>query len=72
MPTTEIATLTLIPGADIGDPNNDASSIVNDCGNVLAKQPGLQSLRFGPVIEDASKMQMFIGRSNFLTSPMQH
>ena len=61
MPTTEIATLTLTPGSDIGDPNNDASRVVNECGNVLAKQPGLKTLKFGPVVEDASKMQMFIG-----------
>lgn len=62
MPTTEIATLTLAPGSDIGDPNNNASRIVNECGNVLAKQPGLLALRFGPLVEDGSKMEMVIGK----------
>lgn len=61
MPSTEIVTVSLTPGADIGDPNNEASSIVNDCCNILAKVPGVQSLRFGTVIEDASKLQMFVG-----------
>lgn len=61
MPVTEIATLTLKPGSDIGDPNNDASRVVNECGNVLIKQPGLQKLRFGPIVEDSGKMQMVIG-----------
>lgn len=61
MPTTEIATLTLAPGSDIGDPNNDASRVVNECCNVISKQPGFQALRFGPTVEDASKMQLFIG-----------
>ena len=61
MPTTEIATLTLAPGVDIGDPNNDASKTVNECGNILIKQPGLQALRFGPMVEDPGKMQMLIG-----------
>lgn len=63
MPTTEIATLTLKPGSDIGDPSNNASGVVNECCGVIAKQPGLQTLKFGPMIEDSSKMQMFIGTS---------
>ena len=60
MPNTEIATLILKPGSDIGDPNNDASRVMNDCGNVLAKQPGVQSLRFGTVVEHSSKMQLVV------------
>lgn len=63
MPTTEIATLTLTPACDIGDPNNDASRVVNECCNVLARQPGIQTVRFGPVVEHPDQMQMFIGRT---------
>ena len=72
MPTTEIATLTLTPGSDIGDPNNAASATLNECGNVLVKQPGLLALRFGPQVEDSSKMQMFISECaclNLLSLP---
>lgn len=72
MPTTEIATLTLKPGSEIGDPDNAASATVNECCNILSKQPGLLHLRFGPQVEETNKMQMMIGTALPSTLRLQY
>ena len=42
MPTTEVATLVLIPGSDIGDPQSPAAGVVKFCGDTIAEQDGFQ------------------------------
>ena len=61
MPTTEIATLVLVPGSELGDPNNPASAVVKDCGNTIMQQDGFQQQRFGMEVENPNTLQLFIG-----------
>lgn len=47
MPTTEIATVPLVSGSDIGDPNNQSAVVIKDAYDTISKQEGFQGLRFG-------------------------
>lgn len=47
MTTTEIARIPLVPGSQIGDPNNPAAIVLKDSGDTLNQQDGVQNLQFG-------------------------
>lgn len=61
MPTLEIATVPLVAGSDIGDPNNQAAAIIKETCDTIADQEGFQSLKFGMEVENPTVLQMFIG-----------
>ncbi|KAK5686045.1 hypothetical protein LTS10_002159 [Elasticomyces elasticus] len=60
MPTTEIAVLPLKAGSEIGDPNNQASSITNSFFDSLRTVDGVQQINFGTKVEDPTHLQMMI------------
>ena len=62
MPTTEIATVPLVSGSDIGDPNNQAASVIKEAADTLAQQDGFQGMQFGMEVENPTVLQMFIGK----------
>lgn len=61
MPTTEVASLVLVPGSDVGDPNNPAAAVVRDCGQTISQQDGFQQQNFGLEVENPNVLQLFIG-----------
>ena len=61
MPTTEIATVPLVSGSDIGDPKNQAAAVIKAAADTISAQEGFQSLRFGMEVENPTVLQMFIG-----------
>jgi hypothetical protein len=61
MPTTEIATVPLVSGSDIGDPDNQAAAVIKEACDTLAQQDGFQSMQFGMEVENPTVLQMFIG-----------
>ncbi|KAK4898149.1 hypothetical protein LTR27_004156 [Elasticomyces elasticus] len=60
MPTTEIAVLPLKAGSEIGDPNNQASSITSSFFDSLRAVDGVQQINFGTKVEDPTHLQMMI------------
>ncbi|KAK5734568.1 hypothetical protein LTR17_008789 [Elasticomyces elasticus] len=60
MPTTEIAVLPLKAGSEIGDPNNQASSITSSFFDSLRAVDGVQLINFGTKVEDPTHLQMMI------------
>ncbi|KAK5690373.1 hypothetical protein LTR97_012241 [Elasticomyces elasticus] len=60
MPTTEIAVLPLKAGSEIGDPNNQASSITSSFFDSLRVVDGVQQINFGTKVEDPTHLQMMI------------
>lgn len=64
MPTTEIATIPLVPGTAIGDPSNQGATVVKDIITTLRQQDGYQDTHFGMQIESPDKLQMLFSKSN--------
>lgn len=62
MPTTELVVLTLKPGSNIGDPENEAAVVLKQTADTLHGTPGCQAVHFGSVVEDESKLRLLIGR----------
>ncbi|KAK4553379.1 hypothetical protein LTR86_009436 [Recurvomyces mirabilis] len=60
MPTTEIALFPLKAGANIGDPDNHASPVVNDTLDTLKTIDGMQQINFGMQMEDQSQFQLMV------------
>ncbi|TKA60847.1 hypothetical protein B0A55_11148 [Friedmanniomyces simplex] len=60
MPTTEIAIMPLKAGADIGDYESPAASVLNNTFDTLRAMDGMQQLNFGTQLEDPSKLQLMI------------
>lgn len=69
MATTEIATVPLVAGSEVGDPNNPAAKVIKDACDTLAQQDGMQSLQFGMEVENPSVLQMFIGNPSPRSRP---
>ena len=61
MPTTEIATVPLVAGSEVGDPNKPEAKVIKDACDTIAQQDGFQGLQFGMEVENPSVLQMFIG-----------
>lgn len=59
--TTEICTLALVDGSDIGDPNGAAATVMKECYDTIASQEGLQKLWFGREHESPGTLQLFLG-----------
>lgn len=51
MPTTEVLTVPLKPGSDIGDPSNEAAAVVKDVCDKLSSTNGVQQIHFGMQVE---------------------
>lgn len=62
MPTTEIFTLPLAAGSDIGDPSNQAAAVSKESFETLIKS-GAQKIYFGTLKEKPDVVQALIGRS---------
>jgi hypothetical protein len=60
-PVTEIATLFLKAGTDIEDQSSPTSKIAQEAFSTISSQPGFQRIYYGPELEDASLLQLFIG-----------
>lgn len=58
--TTEICLLNLVAGTDIGDPDNQGSQIMKECGDQLLQQDGIQQLQFGTQVEHPEVLQLMI------------
>lgn len=65
--TTEICLLNLVAGTDIGDPNNQGSQVMKECGDELLQQDGIQQLQFGTQVENPDVLQLMISMINSLT-----
>lgn len=61
MPTTEIATVPIVAGSNIGDPDDKSAKVIKDACDTIAAQEGFQSLQFGMEVENPTVLQMFIG-----------
>ncbi|KAK5172992.1 uncharacterized protein LTR77_003114 [Saxophila tyrrhenica] len=46
MPTTELATISLKAGSQIGEPNNPAAAVFKDCADTIARQDGFEGMQF--------------------------
>ena len=60
-PTTEIATISLVSGSNIGDPDNDAAVVFKECGDIITQQEGYQKMDFGMGVENPTTLQLVIG-----------
>ena len=60
--TTEICTLVLVAGSDIGDPNGTVATVMKECCDTIASQEGLQKLWFGTEHESPGTLQLFLGK----------
>ncbi|KAK3720629.1 hypothetical protein LTR37_003678 [Vermiconidia calcicola] len=58
--TTEVATLPLKPGSEIGNPDNQAAAVLKDCCDTIAQQDGFQQMQIGTQVENPGLMQMMI------------
>lgn len=64
MPTTELVVLSLKPGSEIGDPENNAAVVLKQTCETLVHRDGCQQVHFAMVMEDSSKLRLMIGPSN--------
>jgi hypothetical protein len=60
--TTEICTLNLVAGTDIGDPNNQGAHIMKECGDQLLQQDGVQQMQFGMQVENPELLSLFLSK----------
>jgi hypothetical protein len=60
-PITELATLSLKPGINVEDQSSPEGQIALESLSTISSQPGFERLYYGPVLEDASAFQLFIG-----------
>lgn len=60
-PVTELATLFLKPGIDVEDQSSLEGQIALESLSTISSQPGFERLYYGPILEDASLFQIFIG-----------
>jgi len=60
-PVTEVATLFLKAGTDVQDQSSPQSQIAQEAISTISSQQGFQRIYYGPVLEDASLLQFFIG-----------
>jgi hypothetical protein len=60
-PVTEIATLFLKAGVNLEDQSSPASQVAQEAFSTISSQPGFQRIYYGPELEDASLLQLFIG-----------
>jgi hypothetical protein len=60
-PATELAILFLKAGANIEDQSSPEGQIAQEALTTISSQPGFQNIYYGPVLEDASLFQLFIG-----------
>lgn len=61
--TTEICTINLVAGSDIGNPDNHASHILHECGDSLVQQDGMQQMQFGLQVENPQCLSLFISKA---------
>lgn len=60
MTTTEIAIFPLKAGSNPGDPENEASQVLEDTFATLRTRDGMQQIHFGMHVEDGSTLQLMI------------
>ncbi|KAK4497549.1 hypothetical protein PRZ48_012000 [Zasmidium cellare] len=60
MPTTEFVVAPLKPGIEIGEPDNEGTKAIKECGDTLNKADGLQRVRIGTQVENPSNFQMAV------------
>lgn len=65
-PATELATFSLIPGAQIEDGSTPAGQVWASTLATVSSQPGFQRARYGREVENQSVLQIFIGTVNYL------
>ena len=74
---TEIATLPLVAGSDINDPDSAAGKVLAEMVSTLSKQEGYQRAFYGLQVENQSILDFLVGMEklyllahSFLTSRM--
>lgn len=60
MPTTELATIPLVAGSQIGDPDNSAAAVLKDCSTTISQQDGYHQMQFGMGLENPNTLQLAI------------
>jgi len=60
-PVTELATLFLKPGINVEDQSSPEGQIALESLSTISSQPGFERLYYGPILEDASLFQLFVG-----------
>lgn len=61
-PATEIATLPLVAGASIEDPDSPAGKVWQSTLDTVADQDGFQRAYHGRQVENQSVLELFIGK----------
>lgn len=64
MPTTELATIPLKAGSNIGEPSDPAAATFKDVAGSIASQDGFENMQFGMGFENANTLQLAIDWSN--------
>lgn len=62
MPTTEIATIPVVAGTSIGNPDDHGAAVMKDTTTTLHQQLGLQQIHFGSQVENPDIVQMLISK----------
>jgi hypothetical protein len=70
MVTTEIFTMALAPGSDVGDPTTNAALIAWESFETIAKANGGHKINFGTQRESSQTFEVFI--SMWLTVPARN
>ncbi len=63
MPVTELATIPLVAGSQLGDPDNSSAAVFKDCATTISQQDGYHQMQFGVGLESPGTLQMAIGLS---------
>ena len=61
-PATELATIPLVSGATIEDPNSPAGKIWQSTLDTVSQQEGFQRSYWGREVENPSVLQLFVGK----------
>lgn len=61
MTVTEVATLPLIPGSTVEDASTAAGKVWRDMYDTLLQQDGIQTVRYGRVVESPDTVILFVG-----------
>lgn len=69
MPTTEVAIVQLVPGSEIGNPENATAKALQDSTNVIRQQDGCQEVLLGAGVESSQTATMLISACLSQTPP---
>ena len=65
-PTTEVATFSLTPGANLDDTSSSAGKVWQSTVDTVKSQEGCERVYYGLKVEDQNTVELLIGRIHLM------